>query len=92
MVYLIHFDKPYKHAKHYLGYCEAGGLDARIERHVTGNGSKLLAVIQKASIGWKVERVWEDGDRNFERSLKNHSATRYCPVCNPQSALKHKIK
>lgn len=81
MVYLIHFDKPYKHAKHYLGFCEAGGLEARLKRHRSGDGSKLLSVIQKAGITWKVVRVWEDGDKALERRLKNNPGTRYCPIC-----------
>jgi predicted GIY-YIG superfamily endonuclease len=30
-VYLIHFDRPYKHSRHYLGY--ATDVDERLERH-----------------------------------------------------------
>lgn len=92
MVYLIHFEKPYKHAKHYSGFCESGNLEARLERHRSGNGSKLLNIIQKAGITWKVVRTCEDGTRDFERSLKKRAATRNCPICNPMGALKRKIK
>lgn len=90
MVYLIHFDKPYKHAMHYIGFCETGGLQARLERHKSGDGSKLLAVIQKAGIGWSVSRVWEQGDRTFERSLKKRAATRNCPMCDPKALNRKK--
>lgn len=28
-------------------------------------------------------RIWKDGDRNFERSLKNKKkASQFCPICN----------
>jgi len=86
MVYLIHFDRPYKHAQHYLGYV-GGALQNRIDRHRAGNGSRLLQVIQKAGIEWKVVRIWPDGDRELEHRLKQHSNTRNCPICN--SKIKH---
>jgi len=80
MVYLIHFDSPYKHAKHYLGYTE--NLESRLDRHHSKNGSKLLRAVENAGIGFTVVRIWPDGDRNFERQLKNQKNTsRFCPVC-----------
>ena len=33
-VYLLHFDPPYRHAKHYLGYTKAESVKARFERHL----------------------------------------------------------
>jgi hypothetical protein len=45
-VYLIHFDEPYKHARHYVG--SAVSLDARLEEHRRGSGSRLMAVIAAA--------------------------------------------
>lgn len=83
-VYLIHFDTPYKHARHYLGYAE--DLAERIERHRKGNGSRLMQVIGAAGIAWQLVRVWP-GDRKLERQLKNQkNAPRLCPVCNPAGA------
>lgn len=82
MVYLIHFDQPLKHAQHYLGFVEKD-LDQRIRRHRNGQGAKLLRAVNQAGIGWSVVKVWEDGDRNFERSLKNKKKTKcFCPKCN----------
>lgn len=79
-VYLIHFDKAFKHAKHYLGYAE--DVPKRVERHRAGNGAKLLRAVQNAGIGWEVVRVWEDGDRTFERKLKGYGGrARLCPLC-----------
>ena len=81
MVYLLHFDRPYKHARHYMGY--ADDVEARMGRHLSGNGARLIQVIQDAGIGWTLVRVWE-GDRHTERSFKDqHNAPRLCPICNP---------
>jgi hypothetical protein len=87
-VYLVHFDKPFKHAKHYLGFCDDEHRDTdlavktRIEYHRNKRGSKLLAAVVDNGIGFEVVRVWPKASRTFERKLKSHSSTRYCPVCN----------
>lgn len=85
MVYLIHFQKSYYHSQHYIGYSENGHtLKKRIEHHQNGNGAKLLRAVSKAGIPFEIVRVWKDGDRNFERKLKNQkNAKRFCPICNP---------
>ena len=80
MIYLIHFDRPLHHARHYLGYCADGTLEVRLIRHRAGRGARLLAVLRELNIGWRVVRVLE-GDRRFERRLKATSSTRLCPVC-----------
>lgn len=80
VVYLLHFDSPFKHAKHYTGW--ATDLEARLALHKSGSGARLIAVIQEAGIGWSLARTWVDVDRNFERRLKNTGgASRYCPMC-----------
>lgn len=81
-VYLIHFDKKYRHAEHYIGYSKDLGF--RIECHREGSGAKLLRAVNKAGIPWNVVRTWRVDGQGFERQLKNqkHSA-RFCPVCNP---------
>lgn len=88
MVYLIHFDRPYKHAQHYIGYTE--NLDQRIYEHeFTVNGARLLQVVREAGIGFQVVRVWPDGDRAFERRLKNmKNSRRYCPICQAKKKNK----
>lgn len=78
-VYLLHFDSPYKHARHYLGYTE--NLEQRLEAHRNGSGARLIQVITENGIGFELARTWE-GDRNFERELKNKKHTaRLCPKC-----------
>jgi|SRR5581483_10037482 len=79
-VYLLCFSRPYRHARHYLGY--AGNLQRRLARHRKGTGARLLEVITAAGIDWKLVRVWEDGDRTLERRLKKRkNASRLCPCC-----------
>jgi hypothetical protein len=85
-VYLLHFDRPYKHARHYLGYTD--DLDQRIEAHRNGNGARLVEVVMQAGIGFTVARTW-DGDRDLERRLKNqHNSPRLCPICNKKAKRK----
>ena len=89
-VYLIHFEKPYKHARHYIGY--ADNIDARIKHHRHNTGARLLQVVNAAGIKWEVVRVWEGAGRDFERRLKNAKDSDYfCPTCNAD-ALKHMVK
>jgi predicted GIY-YIG superfamily endonuclease len=84
-VYLIHFNRAYKHARHYLGYSEH--LDKRITDHLCGMGARLMEVVTNARIEWKVCRTWP-GDRALERQLKNRKeAPKLCPVCAGAKAL-----
>ncbi len=79
-VYILHFDRPYHHAKHYVGY--AKDVEARIERHKAGNGARLIQVITEAGIGFVVARVWKGKTRTFERKIKDsHNTAKYCPIC-----------
>lgn len=78
-VYLIHFDRPYKHARHYLG--SAKDLNARLAEHRAGHGARLIQVIQEAGIGWRVARTWEGG-RLLECCLKaRKNSPHLCPLC-----------
>jgi hypothetical protein len=90
-VYLLHFDRPFGHARHYIGFSRSeSSMEVRLQHHRAGTGTRLLAVVNDAGIPWSLARVWADGDRKFERSLKSHSGTRYCPICSGPSALKRK--
>jgi predicted GIY-YIG superfamily endonuclease len=85
-IYLLHLDKPLRHARHYVGL--ADDLDARLERHASGNGARMLAVCRERGITWRLVRTWQ-GNRRLERQLKNRKdAPALCPVCNGAKALK----
>lgn len=78
-VYLLHFDKPFKHARHYIGFTT--NLESRLEHHKHGTGARLLAVVGTAGIGWTVARTWT-GTRGLERKIKGYGArSRFCPTC-----------
>jgi predicted GIY-YIG superfamily endonuclease len=78
-VYLLHFERPYRHARHYTGWTR--DLDARLKLHQRGAGARLLEVVAGAGISWTLARTWE-GDRTRERQLKRQGgASRRCPIC-----------
>jgi hypothetical protein len=82
VIYMLHFDKPYQHARHYVGWTD--DLLARLDRHASGTGARLLEVITQAGIGFTLVRVCE-GTRRTERAIKNaHCTPRYCPACTPR--------
>jgi predicted GIY-YIG superfamily endonuclease len=82
VVYLLHFDQPYAHARHYTGWTE--DLLERLDRHARGHGARLMNVISQAGIGFILARTCE-GTRDTERAIKNHGgAVRYCPLCTPR--------
>lgn len=93
-VYLIHFARPYQHAKHYIGYTALESLDERMQRHRDGRGARLLQVVTNAGIDWFIARTWSfenvHAARAKERSLKTHSATRNCPICGASEVITKK--
>lgn len=81
-VYLLHFERPYRHARHYSGWT-ADLLD-RLWQHARGHGARLMTVVWEAGIGFTLVRVCE-GTRDTERSIKNAGgAVRFCPMCTPR--------
>jgi predicted GIY-YIG superfamily endonuclease len=79
MIYMMHFDKPFKHAKHYVGYTT--NFEKRLERHRKGGGSRLLRAVGESGIKYHVVKTWH-GDRSIERRIKNQkNAPRFCPIC-----------
>jgi predicted GIY-YIG superfamily endonuclease len=81
-VYLLHFNKPYAHARHYCGFAESD-VEARVAEHRAGRGARLCAVAVSAGIELELVQVWPEGDRRFERKLKDGSLTTLCPLCRP---------
>ena len=82
-VYLLHFDRPYRHTAHYMGW--ALDVEARIKQHRDGNGARLMRVIKDAGIGFQLARTWK-GDRKLERRLKKQKqARKLCKICTTKS-------
>ena len=87
-VYLIHFDPPYKHARHYVGFAE--DIDARLRAHRDGHGARLTQVAVAHGCELILARVWPGGDRTLERHLKQQKrAPHLCPVCGRKHAQLH---
>ena len=83
-IYLIHFDPPYKHARHYIGFT-TNGVENRMIEHREKRGARLTQVAVGAGCQLLLVRTWQGG-RNEERLLKNQKNTpRLCPLCNPQA-------
>jgi predicted GIY-YIG superfamily endonuclease len=78
-IYLLHLDRPYRHAAHYCGFTT--NLTQRLAEHAAGRGARLLAVATADGIGWRLARTWP-GTRTRERALKYQGgAARRCPLC-----------
>lgn len=94
MVYLIHFSKPFKHARHYIGYSESmETFKNRLHHHRNNTGSKLLKAVNKAGINWRVIRIWQDKDYLFEQKIKRcGNSSNYCPVCRKRRNAKRRLK
>ena len=85
-VYLLHFDRPYQHAAHYLGYSPR--IAERLDLHAAGRSARLTQVVKDAGIGWTLARTWPKATRRDERRLTNRgSGRRHCPVCQGTGVL-----
>lgn len=85
-VYLLHFDRAYHHARHYIGYAADDKLHERIDAHYNAtpgdnNHHRLMQVIRAAGISFTLAHVWHGADRHRERRLKRQGASRRCPIC-----------
>lgn len=97
-VYLIHFDEPYRHARHYCGYTSKS-MKQRMLTHKAGGGARLMAAVTRAGIGWSLVRYWRGNQRDelrfkqrnpkaVHRSGAAHGLERYCPLCHPGKTWK----
>ncbi len=78
-VYLLHFDRPYRHARHYVVF--ASNVNRRLAEHEAGRGARLLEVLRATGIGWQLARMWP-GSRDRERQIKRRGGhARHCPLC-----------
>lgn len=90
-LYLLHFDRPYQHARHYLGYsADIPSMHRRIDEHYAasrgdGKHHRLVTAAVLAGISFTLAKVWPEGTRAQERAKKNHGHTRICPVCRDEA-------
>jgi hypothetical protein len=83
IVYILHLDPPYRHARHYTGHADPGHLAERLAEHGTARGARLLQVQREAGGSWHLARTLPGG-RDLERAIKDAQAVpRYCPDCTP---------
>ena len=86
MIYLLHFERPYYHAQHYIGCTD--DLVRRLHEHALGkamNGSPLVQAARQAGIKVTLARLW-DGSFEMEARLKRwHGGRRLCPICDERA-------
>jgi hypothetical protein len=80
VVYVLHFDPPLHHARHYIGIAHDGDVTRRLRQHRKGRGSSLVAAAIAAGSFVSVVLILP-GDLGLERRLHNRHGTRVCPVC-----------
>ena len=79
IVYLLHFERSCRHARHYVGFTQ--NLERCLEEHRAGRGSPLVAAAIADGIEFQLAAVWE-GDRHDERRLHRQNArASLCPLC-----------
>jgi predicted GIY-YIG superfamily endonuclease len=85
-VYLLHFNAPFGHAKHYTGW--SADLSLRLAEHAAGRGARLTEVVAAAGITWTLARTWPNKTRSDERRIKNQGgASRRCPLCGTKPRI-----
>lgn len=81
-VYLLHFDRPYFHAQHYLGLSK--NTPQRYKQHLALQGVGLTRAVIEAGIGITLARVWPRGGWQLEQRLRARKNSKHlCPICNP---------
>lgn len=80
-IYVLHFDRPLTHARHYIGWTERDDLDARLDEHRAGRGARIVEALVAAGIGFRVAATYL-GTRHDERRMKRQKhGGRFCPEC-----------
>lgn len=81
MIYILQFSKPLGNpkepkgqAQYYIGYCEDGRLEERLEEHQKGYGAAITRAAVNKGIQFKAILTM-DGDRSLERQLKRQKNT-----------------
>lgn len=90
MVYILHFNKPYKRCRHYVGY--STDPETRLVEHKTGKGSPLVKAVHDAGIEIQLCIIDKIGTRKSERRIKNQkNSMRFCPICKEFRNVKESV-
>lgn len=85
-LYLLHFDPPYRHARHYLGYAIGTGrgrsyAKAQAEGMAIG-AHELVQAAQWGGVVISVADVLVGEGRATQRAMRSsHNLARHCPIC-----------
>lgn len=91
-IYLLCFEKPLAHARHYLGWTEDADPSKRLDTHRSGDGSPLVRAVVRSGIDFRLVRTWDGKTRHDERRLKKRKDVAVlCPVCR-SAALARKAQ
>lgn len=83
-LYIIHFNRQFKHARHYVGI--AKDPNKRLRKHLSGHGAMLLKAVIAAGIKVRINIIGEfkgySAAHLAESALKKrHNTKHYCPIC-----------
>jgi len=90
MVYLIHFDKPYRRFQHLVG--SADGPELPAGETLFANMPWMMERLLSAGIAYRIVRAWPDQGREWGRRLRANwggcsGPSYYCPECSGEAAL-----
>lgn len=85
-VYVLHFDVPLHHARHYTGSTPLP--IQRLAQHRAGTGSRITQVLQELGTTWTLATIIQTptiaAARRLERRIKRcKNGPRYCKICTP---------
>lgn len=89
-LYVLHFDKPYKHAKHYTGI--AKNVLKRIALHKNGTGARLTQVLKENEISFRYNIIKEFPNFSEAHAYEKYLKTKikkpqnYCPICKEEKS------
>lgn len=83
-IYLLHFDRPLAHARHYIGWTE--DLERRLEKHARDGGAAIVRAAINEGIGIVLAATFVGTKRDEGRLKDRGGARRICPVCRGSAA------
>lgn len=86
IIYVLHFERPMSHARHYIGSTPPGRLQQRVREHQTGRGANICRVAVERGIGLVLAATMI-GTRSDERRAKASHGPRLCPLCGGSGKL-----